>query len=253
MTTSFPMNAGDGPYSYFKNSHLQREVLDGANRMVRDAIIQKLDIKIMLSSSNTIRIADFGCSVGPNTFIAMQHVVQALKDKLLQVTNSTNNIPEFQIFFNDHVINDFNTLFQSLPIDRSYYAFGVPGTFHGRLFPSRSIHFAHSSCAIHWLSKIPKELLDEKSPAWNKGSIHYICTSNVEVVNSYVAQFEKDMEMLLNASAEEIAEGGMMVLVTPFASYTRLMIFFGSSLMDLVNEVIKCVHQHKIITLNMYK
>ncbi|PHT90831.1 hypothetical protein T459_05944 [Capsicum annuum] len=238
MTTSFPMNAGDGPYSYFKNSHLQREVLDGANRMVRDAIIQKLDIKIMLSSSNTIRIADFGCSVGPNTFIAMQHVVQALKDKLLQVTNSTNNIPEFQIFFNDHVINDFNTLFQSLPIDRSYYAFGVPGTFHGRLFPSRSIHFAHSSCAIHWLSKIPKELLDEKSPAWNKGSIHYICTSNVEVVNSYVAQFEKDMEMLLNASAEEIAEGGMMVLVTPFASYTRLMIFFGSSLMDLVNELV---------------
>ncbi|PHT74119.1 hypothetical protein T459_21396 [Capsicum annuum] len=190
----------------------------------------------MLSSSNTIRIADFGCSVGPNTFIAMQHVVQALKDKLLQVTNSTNNIPEFQIFFNDHVINDFNTLFRSLPIDRSYYAFGVPGTFHGRLFPSRSIHFAHSSCAIHWLSKIPKELLDEKSPAWNRGSIHYIGTSNVEVVNAYVAQFEKDMEMLLNARAEEIVEGGMMVLVTPFASYTRLMNFFGSSLMDLVNE-----------------
>ncbi|KAF3654440.1 putative late blight resistance protein -like protein R1A-4-like [Capsicum annuum] len=187
----------------------------------------------MLSSSNTIRIADFGCSVGPNTFIAMQHVVQALKDKLLQVTNSTNNIPEFQIFFNDHVINDFNTLFRSLPIDRSYYAFGVPGTFHGRLFPS---HFAHSSCAIHWLSKIPKELLDEKSPAWNRGSIHYIGTSNVEVVNAYVAQFEKDMEMLLNARAEEIVEGGMMVLVTPFASYTRLMNFFGSSLMDLVNE-----------------
>ncbi|PHT90832.1 hypothetical protein T459_05945 [Capsicum annuum] len=190
----------------------------------------------MLSSSTTIRIADFGCSFGPNPFIAMQHVVQSLKDKLLQVTNSTNNIPEFQIFFNDHVINDFSTLFQSLPIGRSYYAFGVPRTFHGRLFPSRPIHFAHSSCAIHWLSKIPKELLDEKSPAWNRGSIHYIGTSNVEVVNAYVAQFEKDMEMLLNARAEEIVEGGMMVLVTPFASYTRLMNFFGSSLMDLVNE-----------------
>ncbi|PHU09073.1 hypothetical protein BC332_20933 [Capsicum chinense] len=236
MSTSFPMNSGDGAYSFSKNSQLAREVLDGAKVMVRDAIIQKLDIKIMLSSSNTIRIADFGCSVGPNTFIAMQHVVQALKDKLLQVANSTNNIPEFQIFFNDHVINDFNTLFRSLPIDRSYYAFGVPGTFHGRLFPTRSIHFAHSSCAIHWLSKIPKELLDEKSPAWNRGSIHYIGTSNVEVVNAYVAQFEKDMEMLLNARAEEIVEGGMMVLVTPFASYTRLMNFFGSSLMDLVNE-----------------
>ncbi|XP_016557118.2 uncharacterized protein LOC107856652 [Capsicum annuum] len=59
-------------------------------------------------------------------------------------------------------------LFRSQPIDRSYYAFGVPGTFHCRLFPSQSIHFAHCSSAIHWLSKCPEELLDEKSPAWNK-------------------------------------------------------------------------------------
>ncbi|PHU09062.1 hypothetical protein BC332_20922 [Capsicum chinense] len=51
-----------------------------------------------------------------------------------------------------------------------------------------------------------EELLDEKSPAWNKGSIHYVDTSNVEVLNANVAQFEKDMEMLLNARAEEIVE-----------------------------------------------
>ncbi|PHT97218.1 hypothetical protein BC332_33853 [Capsicum chinense] len=230
--SSFPMNAGDGPYSYSKNSPLAKEALNGAKRMVRDAIIQNLDIKIMLSSSsNTIRIADLGCSVGPNTFIAMQHVVQVLKEKY-----HNNNILEFQIFFNDHVTNDFNTLFQSLPIDRSYYVSGVPGTFHGRLFPSRSIHFAHSINSIHWLSKCPEELLDEKSPAWNKGLIHYMGTSNVEVLNAYVSQFEKDMEMLLNARAEEIVEGGMMVLVTPFESYLRLFKFFGSSLMDLVNE-----------------
>ncbi|KAM3327770.1 hypothetical protein P3S68_033819 [Capsicum galapagoense] len=47
-------------------------------------------------------------------------------------------------------------------------------------------------------SMCPEELLDEKSPAWNKGSIHYVDTSNVEVLNAYVAQFEKDMEMLWN-------------------------------------------------------
>ncbi|XP_049415038.1 loganic acid O-methyltransferase-like [Solanum stenotomum] len=239
MTTSFPMNTGDCLYSYSKNSHLQKEIIDGTKEMVRDAIIRKLNIKNILSSSNTLRITELGCSVGPNTFSAMQHVVEALKDKYLyqdQVINSTKNIPEFQIFFNDHVTNDFNTLFRSLPIDRSYYAFGAPGSFHGRLFPSRSIHFAHSSCAIHWLSKIPKELSDEKSPAWNKGLIHYVGASNIEVLNAYVAQFEKDMEMFFNARAEEIVPGGMMVLVSPFSCYTRLMGFFGSSLMDLVNE-----------------
>ncbi|XP_055815377.1 loganic acid O-methyltransferase-like [Solanum dulcamara] len=239
MTTSFPMNAGHGPYSFFKNSQLAREVLEGSKKMVRDAIIEKLDIKIVLSSSNTLCIAELGCSVGPNTLIAMQHVVEALKDKYLSqvMTNSTkNNILEFEIFFNDHITNDFNTLFRSIPIDRSYYAFGVPGSFHGRLFPSQSIHFAYSSCSIHWLSKIPKELLDEKSPAWNKGLIHYIGASNIEVVNAYVAQFEKDMEMFFNTRAKEIVPGGMMVLITPFSSYIRLMKFFGSSLMDLVNE-----------------
>ncbi|KAK4380601.1 hypothetical protein RND71_002463 [Anisodus tanguticus] len=210
MTTSFPMNGGDGPYSFSKNSQLAREVLDGSKEMIRDAIIKNLDIKsILLSSSNTFRITELGCSVGPNTCIAMQHIVEALKDKYLyQVTNLTNNIPEFQVFFNDHITNDFNTLFRSLPVDRSYYAFGAPGSFH-------------------------EELLDEKSPAWNKGLIHYIGASNIEVVNAYVAQFEKDMEMFLNARAEEIVTGGMMVIVS---SYTRLMNFFGSSLMDLVNE-----------------
>ncbi|XP_049388849.1 loganic acid O-methyltransferase-like isoform X1 [Solanum stenotomum] len=239
MTTSFPMNAGDGLYSYSKNSHLQKEIIDGAKEMVRDVIIRKLDVKTILSSSNTFYITELGCSVGPNTFSSMQHIVEALKDKYLyqnQVIKSTNNIPEFQIFFNDHVTNDFNTLFRSLPIDRSYYAFGAPGSFHGRLFPSRSIHFVHSSSAIHWLSKIPKELLDEKSPAWNKGLIHYVGASNIEVVNAYVAQFEMDMEMFLNARAEEIVPGGMMVFISPFSCYIRLMGFFGSSLMDLVNE-----------------
>ncbi|XP_059281481.1 loganic acid O-methyltransferase-like [Lycium ferocissimum] len=215
---------------------MQREVLEGSKEMIRDAIIRKLDIKIMLSSSNTFRITEFGCSVGPNTFSAMQHVVEAVKDKAYNNHQFTNNIPEFQVFFNDHVTNDFNTLFQSLPVDKSYYASGVPGSFHGRLLPSRSIHSAHSSCTIHWLSKCPEELLDDKSPAWNKGLIYYVGASNIEVVNAYVAQFEKDMEMFFTARAEEIVPVGMMVLVSPFSGYIRLMGFFGSSLMDLVNE-----------------
>lgn len=154
--------------------YLQREVLDGAKEMMKEVIIENLDIKSMLSSSNTFHITDLGCSAGQNTFTSMQHVVQVVKD------NYHDDVLEFQVFFNDYVTNDFNTLFRSLPVDRSYYSFGAPGSFHGRLFPSRSIHFAHSSCAIHWLSKILKELLDEKSPAWNKGFIHYEGASNVE-------------------------------------------------------------------------
>ncbi|KAL0409410.1 UNVERIFIED_CONTAM: Farnesoic acid carboxyl-O-methyltransferase, partial [Sesamum radiatum] len=49
------------------------------------------------------------------------------------------------VFFNDKVGNDFNTLFSSLPSERLYYATGVPGSFHGRLLPKASLHFAYSS------------------------------------------------------------------------------------------------------------
>ncbi|TMW89098.1 hypothetical protein EJD97_017663 [Solanum chilense] len=168
---------------------MQKEMIDGAKEMVIDAIIQKLDIKTILSSSNTFHITELGCSVGPNTFSAMQYIVEALKDKYLlyqdQDINFTNNIPEFKIFFNDHVTNDFNILFRSLPFDRSYYAYGVPGSFY---------------------------------------------------VNAYFAQFEKDMEIFFNVRAEEIVQGGMMVLITAFSGYIRLLKFFGSSLMDLTNE-----------------
>ncbi|KAG5628300.1 hypothetical protein H5410_000017 [Solanum commersonii] len=229
MSTFFPMNNGDAVYSYSRNSQIQREILDGAKEMMKEAIIKNLDIKSILPSSNKFHITDLGCSIGPNTFTSIQHVVQVVKDKY-----HDNNL-EFQVFFNDHVTNDFNTLFRSLPVDRSYYASGVPGSFHGRLFPSRSIHFAHCSCAIHWLSKIPKELLDTNSPAWNKGLIHYAGASNVEIVNAYAAQFEKDMEMFFNARAEEIVPRGMMVLISPFSGWDSLN-FLGSSLMDLVNE-----------------
>ncbi|XP_015161017.1 probable S-adenosylmethionine-dependent methyltransferase At5g38100 [Solanum tuberosum] len=161
MTTSYPMNDGNSAYSYFNNSQRQKELIDASKDMVRDAIIGKLDVE----------------------------------------EKYHNIILEFQVFFSDHVENDFNTLFRSFP-----YASRVLGSFHGRLFPSQSIHFAHSSCAIHWLSKIPKELLDEKSPTWNKGLIHY-GTSNIDVVNAYIAQFEKDMEIFFNTRAEEIVPG----------------------------------------------
>ncbi|TMW87649.1 hypothetical protein EJD97_019668 [Solanum chilense] len=229
MTTSFPMNDGNSAYSYFNNSQRQKEIIDASKEMVREAIIGKLDVEVVFSSSKLFRIIELGCSIGPNTFHAMQHVVDVVKEKY-------NNINlEFHVFFSDHIDNDFNTLFRSLPMDRSYYASGVPGSFHGRLFPSRSIHFAHASTSIHWLSRVPNELLDEKSPSWNKGFIHY-GTSNSEVVKAYVAQFEKDMEIFFNARAEEIVQGGMMVFISPFSSYIRLVEFFGSSLMDLVNE-----------------
>nr|XP_023907387.1 probable S-adenosylmethionine-dependent methyltransferase At5g38780 [Quercus suber] len=112
------------------------------------------------------------------------------------------------------VSNDFNTLFKSLPPNRQYFAAGVPGSFHGCLFPKGSLHLIHSSCALNWLSKIPIEITDESSPAWNKGRIHYT-NATKEVVEAYETQFAKDMESFLFSRAQELVVGGLLVLFVP--------------------------------------
>nr|XP_027099201.1 farnesoic acid carboxyl-O-methyltransferase-like [Coffea arabica] len=210
--------------------------------MIKEAIVEKLDTKSLSSASNRLCIADLGCSVGPNTFFAVQNIIDAIENKHKSEYDGSHKL-EFQVFFNDHASNDFNTLFTSLPLERQYFSAGVPGTFYDQLFPSSSIHFAHSSYSLHWLSKVPEKLLDQNS-SWNKGKIHCAGASD-EVVNAYAAQFEKDMGIFLNARAKEIVPEGMIVLIIPGIPDEVhpselpagiLFNFLGSSLVDRANE-----------------
>ncbi|KAL8515501.1 hypothetical protein ACS0TY_014257 [Phlomoides rotata] len=130
MAQSSPMNGGDGIYSYTKNSSLQWEGLNAATNVMEEALIQNLDIKTLLcNSSNRITIADMGCSVGPNTFLAVQTLIEILQHKYQSQNPEDSKRLEFQVLFNDIVSNDFNTLFASLPDHRNYFAAGVPGSF----------------------------------------------------------------------------------------------------------------------------
>ncbi|XP_022775870.1 farnesoic acid carboxyl-O-methyltransferase-like [Durio zibethinus] len=237
------VNGGDGTYSYTRNSYYQRLAANVVKEKINGAITMKLDVEKLSSTSNTICIADLGCAVGPNTFIAMQDLLDFIKHKFkLQCPNFKTL--EFLVFFNDQPSNDFNTLFKSLPPERPYFAAGVPGSFHHRLFPESCIHFVHCSYALHWLSRVPEELLDKNSLAWNKGRIHYTNASN-EVVNAYASQFAKDMENFLNARAKELVIGGMMIMIMPGIPngmpYSQLAAslmydFMSYSFMDMANE-----------------
>ncbi|XP_062109828.1 loganic acid O-methyltransferase-like [Humulus lupulus] len=252
-TESYPMNGGDGTYSYTKNSYLQKAGVNAAKTTIHDAIVDKLDIKELFFSASTnnstiFRIADLGCSVGPNTISTTEGILEVVQHKYQQSQQdlhfSSSKTLEFQVFFNDQVTNDFNTLFTSLPAERPYFAAGVPGSFHGRLFPNSSLHLVHSSYALQWLSKLPEELLDENSAAFNRGRIHYLNASD-EVCNAYKAQFAKDMAKFLDARAKELVVGGLMVLTVPSVqdgvpcSRSVMYVLFhllGSSLMDLAKE-----------------
>nr|POF17158.1 putative s-adenosylmethionine-dependent methyltransferase at5g38100 [Quercus suber] len=154
-----------------------------------------------------------GCSTGPNTFISVQNIIEATK--LQYISNGVHTeIPEFIVLFNDHVSNDFYALFKSLPPSKQFIAAGVPGSFHGRLFPKESLHFIHSSFALQWLSKVPMEVMDEGSPTWNKGRIFYI-DAQKEVVEAFATQFAEDMESFLFARAQELAVGGLLPFFIP--------------------------------------
>ena len=76
-------------------------------QIVGEAIVKIVDI-LKISPSTTIRVADLGCSVGPNTFFAMENILEAIELKC-QNQGLDSQIPEFQVFF-----NDFSTLFASL-------------------------------------------------------------------------------------------------------------------------------------------
>ncbi|WCJ33645.1 S-adenosyl-L-methionine-dependent methyltransferases superfamily protein [Euphorbia peplus] len=223
------MTGGDGTYSYAKNFSFQREGISNSKSMIDETIAQNLQIK----PSNTFRIADLGCSVGPGAVTCAENIIQAVKLKY-----HDHETPEFQVFFNDHTFNDFNTLFRCLPLEKTYFAAGVPGSFHERLFPENSIYFVHSSHALHWLSRVPKELLDTNTPSWNQSR-----SAPGQVIKAYAGQFAKDVEIFLNVRAKELVEGGIMVLILPpsastHASALSTMMFdaLGSCLMDMAKE-----------------
>ena len=174
----------------------------------------------------------------------MQSIIQVVQQKY-QSQGFASQMPEFQVFFNDHTSNDFNTLFTSLPLERPYFATRVPRSFHGRLFPNFSLDFAHSSYALQILSKVPEKLLNKNSVAWNKGRVHYASAPD-EVAQAYSTQFAKDITTFLECRAKELVVGGLMVLIMlgipngiPHSSSRTCAIFdfLGQYLMGMAKEV----------------
>ncbi|OMO55599.1 SAM dependent carboxyl methyltransferase [Corchorus capsularis] len=263
---SYPMNGGDGEVSYARNSQCQKRAVDDAKKIINEAIADLIDIKNLQKSSNRFLIADLGCAAGPNTFFAVQNIIEAVDNKCKTMQKNDPEPDhqyqtiEYQVFFNDRIDNDFNTLFRSLPCSssRPYFAVGVPGSFYGRLFPKQSIHFMHSSNTLNWLSRVPDHVGDINSPAWNGNSI-FCRGDNKEVAEAYLNQYKKDMEVFLNARAEELVAEGLLALVAvggrpsgvPLCQINmgKTYEFLGSCLFDMAAEGI--ISKEKVESLNL--
>lgn len=205
------MNGGIGDASYANSSFVQQKVLC-LTKPIREEAITSLYCNTLPRS---LGIADLGCSSGPNTLFVVSECIKTV-EKLCQQLNHKS--PEYKVFLNDLPGNDFNNIFKSLDSfkEKLYhemgsrvgpcYFSGVPGSFYGRVFPNRSLHFVHSSYSLQWLSKVP-EGVDN-----NKGKVYISSTSPSNVVRAYYEQFQTDFSHFLKCRAEELVEGGRMVL-----------------------------------------
>lgn len=88
-------------------------------------------------------------------------------------------------------------------------------------------------------------MVEESSPAYNKGRIYYTNAPN-EVFEAYSSQYAKDIQNFLDARREEIVCGGLVALIVPCipdgiapsdCPLIAVADVLGACLMDMVNAV----------------
>ncbi|KMZ71853.1 hypothetical protein ZOSMA_173G00030 [Zostera marina] len=220
LESIFSMKGGNEESSYAKNSQAQAAHVKATLHLLKDAI-DNMSLSAPKSNTLPFTVADLGCSCGTNTFFLMDYIINNIS-KRYEVGDSEKP-PEFQAFFSDLPSNDFNTLFKLMSCSDnaemrtptpycSYYAAGVPGSFHHRLFPSRSIDVFSSIFSLHWLSKLPKTIREAGMEGYNKGKISAHGASEA-TAEAYRKQFESDLGRFLQCRAEEMKTDGIMFLV----------------------------------------
>ncbi|KAK8671286.1 hypothetical protein V6N13_037884 [Hibiscus sabdariffa] len=202
------MNAEDHETSYANNSFLQQAVISKVRPIIEESVTDTFR-KLVPSC---MKVADLGCSSGPNTFHTISQVIDTIHGICKR---QQSELPEFEVLLNDLPQNDFNSVFKSVPDfitslkkekgDMGCYVGGVAGSFYDRLFPTGSLHFVSSSNALHWLSKVPDGLE-------NKGNIYMSRSSPPDVFEAYANQFQKDFAKFLSLRSTEIIPQGRMVL-----------------------------------------
>lgn len=139
---------------------VQKKFTDAMKHVVIDAAIDAY----LSETPRCFKMADLGCSSGTNALSLVGDIVNAIDERCHE---KTRQVPQFMVFLNDLPGNDFNSIFVGFSdfgsrlknVRRrdefhSVFMAGVPGSFYGRLFPSNTLHFIHSSHSLHWLSQV---------------------------------------------------------------------------------------------------
>ncbi|CAN7039333.1 unnamed protein product [Brassica rapa subsp. trilocularis] len=124
------MNGGDGDKSYSANSLIMRRVLS----ITKPVLVKNTkEMFANLDFLESVKVADFGCSSGQNTFLVMSEIVDTI-NLLCQERNQKQ--PEIECCLNDLPSNNFNAVFKFIALfkkkvtsEGSCFISGVPGSF----------------------------------------------------------------------------------------------------------------------------
>ncbi|KAK1699588.1 hypothetical protein QYE76_016285 [Lolium multiflorum] len=228
-------------------------------------MLDKAVIEVCMGLSHpTMTVCDLGCSSGENTLFFVSKVIETICCHRRKIGASTNI--ELQVFLNDLPGNDFNHVFLSLERFKEsiavgheretlppFYIAGLPSSYYKRLLPDKSVHFFHSSYALHWCSQLHEGL--ERNQ--NEGNIYIAENTPPYVVKLYQEQFQKDFLLFVKLRCNELVFGGQMLLIFVGRKYedaysgglNHLFGLLAQSIQFLVNEGL--VEKEKLDSFNM--
>ncbi|PTQ46622.1 hypothetical protein MARPO_0010s0033 [Marchantia polymorpha] len=210
------MTGGDGENSDAQNSTWQARMV----AMTLPKLFEDIKSMSLTDRDQVFRIADLGCSSGPNTIRNVEAVIEQVRARYKEAEVDTSSGPEIQVYFQDLPNTDFNTLIKFLFSQprsdeekvQKYMSAAVPGSFYDRLFPKSTINIALSTFALHWLSEIPAAVRDKASPAYNGGNTQ-IKRSSLATKEAFAEQAKRDLDRFLAARAHEIGPGGLLFMI----------------------------------------
>jgi len=189
------------------SSHLQRKSVELALPQIRSSI-QKL---VRFPKEKTIGIAEYGCSQGSNSLLAMEAVVSEYSKFSFDNTLS--------IVLNDLPKNDWNSLFKKFaPLVQAHESpyrgphvlvYGNCNSFYNLIVPLNSLHFGFSATSFHWLSSVPSKLQ-------NHIYIHHKgFTKEGNLFKSWKQRASEDWNTLIKLRCDELVSGGKLIMVVP--------------------------------------
>lgn len=192
---------GDGYY----NAHceVQREVVNDTIPLIANAV----NHSPLPIAGRPFAIVDYGSGEGANSVVVAKAAIEALRTR--------SPLQDVVVVHNDQPSNNFNGLLQTvLRSEASYlrddhrpvghtFVYASPGSFYDAVAPAGSVQLGVSTCALHWLSQVPKGIVRDHI---NQGGA-------TEAEKKQLAEFARvDWQNFLKQRATELAPGARLVV-----------------------------------------